>query len=57
VPDNLGEALEALAEDKKLGAAVGELLIGNHIGIKEGEIRRVAALEGDAVRDYYIYYV
>lgn len=57
VPDNLAEALKALAEDKKLGAAVGELLVGNHIGIKEGEIRRVAALEGDAVRDYYIYYV
>lgn len=57
VPDNLGEALKALAEDKTLGAAVGELLVGNHIGVKEGEIRRVAALEGDAVRDYYIYYV
>jgi glutamine synthetase len=57
VPDNLGEALKALAEDKALTAAVGELLVGNHIGIKEGEIRRVAALEGDAVRDYYIYYI
>jgi glutamine synthetase len=57
VPDNLGEALKALAEDKKITAAVGELLVANHIGIKEGEIRRVAALEGDAVRDYYIYYV
>jgi glutamine synthetase len=57
VPDNLGEALKALAEDKKITAAVGELLVANHIGIKEGEIRRVATLEGDAVRDYYIYYV
>ena len=57
VPDNLGEALKALAEDKKITAAVGELLVANHIGIKEGEIRRVAALEGDSVRDYYIYYV
>ncbi|QEX23023.1 glutamine synthetase [Hypericibacter adhaerens] len=57
VPDNLGEALKALAEDKKLVAAVGELLVGNHIGIKQGEIGIVAALEGDAVRDYYLYYV
>jgi glutamine synthetase len=57
VPDNLGDALKALAEDKPLVAAIGELLVGNHIGIKEGEIKRTAGLEGDALRDYYIHYV
>jgi len=57
VPDNLAEALRALADDKPFVAAMGELLVGNHIGIKEGEIKRTAGLEGDALRDYYIHYV
>jgi glutamine synthetase len=38
-------------------SAVGELLVANHIGIKELELERTAALEGDALRDYYIHYV
>ena len=57
VPDNLAEALKALADDKPFVAAMGELLVGNHIGIKEGEIKRTSGLEGDALRDYYIHYV
>jgi glutamine synthetase len=57
VPDTLGEALKALAADEALVEAVGPLLVANHIAIKETEIERVAGLEGDALRDYYIYYV
>jgi len=57
VPDSLAEALKELAADKPLVAAVGELLVANHIGIKECELERTAKLEGDALRDYYIYYV
>ena len=56
-PESLPEALQALAADTKLVAAVGELLVQNHIGIKEVEIQKTAALEGDALRDYYIHYV
>ena len=51
------EALQALAADTKLVAAVGELLVQNHVAIKEVEIQKTAALEGDALRDYYIHYV
>ena len=56
-PETLPEALQALAADTKLVAAVGELLVQNHIAIKEVEIQKTAALEGDALRDYYIHYV
>ncbi|MBW8760963.1 MAG: hypothetical protein JF592_00015 [Microbacterium sp.] len=38
-------------------SAVGELPVANHIGIKELELERTAALEGDALRDYTIHYV
>jgi glutamine synthetase len=57
VPDSLAEALKELAADKPLVAGIGELLVANHIGIKELELERTAKLEGDALRDYYIYYV
>jgi glutamine synthetase len=56
-PDSLAEALKLLAEDTALTNAVGDLLVANHIGIKEAEIAKTAALEGDALRDYYIHYV
>jgi glutamine synthetase len=56
-PDSLAEALKLLAEDTALINAVGDLLVANHIGIKEAEIAKTAALQGDALRDYYIHYV
>lgn len=56
-PDSLAAALKELAADTALVSAVGELLVANHIGIKELELERTAALEGDALRDYYIHYV
>ena len=40
------------AVDQPLVSAVGELPVANHIGIKEAERERTAAL-----RDYYIHYV
>jgi len=57
VPENLAAALQALAADDKLVSAIGKTLIENHIFVKENELRRTAALEGDALRDFYIYYV
>ena len=53
----MAEALQALTADTKLVAAVGELLVQNHVAIKEVEIQKTTALEGDALRDYYIHYV
>jgi hypothetical protein len=46
-----------LAADQPLVSAVGELLVANHIGIKELDLERTAALEVDAQRAYYIHYV
>jgi|GEM_PF-6678583 len=50
-------ALDALVADQVLVAAVGPELVENHVFIKRHEIDRVGALEGDAKRDYYIYYI
>ena len=57
VAGTLGEALDALAADTALSAAIGETLVANHIDIKRNEIEKTATLEGDALRDFYIYYV
>jgi glutamine synthetase len=57
VPDDLGAALQALAADGKLVSAIGKTLVENHIFVKENELRKTAALAGDALRDFYIYYV
>ncbi len=56
-PESLSAALQALLADGKLVAAVGEQLVSNHVFIKESEIEKTAALEGDALRDYYIHFV
>jgi glutamine synthetase len=56
-PEDLAAALEALAADEKLVAAVGEALVENHIFVKRHEIEKTASLEGDSLRDFYIYYV
>jgi len=57
VPDSLAAALDALAADHKLVAAVGTALVENHIFVKRHEIEKTASLEGDSLRDFYIYYV
>ncbi|HSY87197.1 MAG TPA: glutamine synthetase family protein [Verrucomicrobiae bacterium] len=56
-PDSLAAALEALAADHELVAAVGAALVENHIFVKRHEIEKTASLEGDSLRDFYIYYV
>ena len=57
VPDTLGGALDALEADGALMDAVGRLLCENHIFIKRDEIEKTAALEGEALRDFYIHYI
>ena len=38
-------------------AAVGQGLCDNHIFMKRAEVDKIAALEGDALRDFYVWYV
>jgi glutamine synthetase len=57
VAETLGGALDALVADKALVQAVGQGLVDNHVFIKQHEVERVGALEGDARRDYYINYI
>jgi glutamine synthetase len=53
----LGEALDALEADRAFAAAMGDVLVSHHVAIKRAEIRETAALEGEALRDYYIDFI
>lgn len=55
--DNLADALDDLAADKPLAAAVGQVYCDHHIHMKRSEVEKTAALEGDALRDWYIWFV
>ncbi|GAB1361551.1 hypothetical protein MASR1M32_07870 [Rhodobacter sp.] len=54
---SLSEALDDLAADTALTAAVGQGLVDNHIFMKRAEVEKTANLEGDALRDWYIWYL
>ena len=57
VAADLGGAIDALEADTALVQAVGEGLVANHVGMKRHEITRTAALDDQALRDYYIRYI
>lgn len=57
VAASLTEAIDDLAADTALSAAVGQGLVDNHIFMKRAEVEKTAALEGDALRDWYIWYL
>ena len=57
VSENLTGALNALVADEALVKAVGQGLVDNHVFVKHHEVERVAGLEGDALRDYYIHFI
>ena len=57
VAASLTEAIDDLAADTALCAAVGQGLVDNHIFMKRAEVEKTAALEGDALRDWYIWYL
>ena len=57
VAENLAGAVDALEADAPLMDAVGRQLCNNHIFIKRDEIIKTAALEGDALRDFYIHFI
>jgi glutamine synthetase len=57
VASSLAEAMDDLATDKALGDAVGRMLTEHHIFMKRAEVTKTAGLEGDALRDFYVWYV
>jgi glutamine synthetase len=56
-PDNLSEAMDELEKDTALCEAVGQVLCDNQIFMKRAEVEKTKALEGDALRDFYINYI
>ena len=54
---SLTEAVDDLAVDTALSKAVGQDLVDHHIFMKRAEVEKTASLEGDALRDWYIWYL
>ena len=57
VAASLSEAMDDLEADTVLAAALGRELVEHHVFMKRIEVDKTAGLEGDALRDYYIWYV
>lgn len=57
VGENLSAALDDLAADTAFTGAVGQLFCDHHIHMKRVEVDKTAGLEGDALRDWYIWFV
>lgn len=55
--DDLKAATADLAADIALGNAVGAELVANHVWMKEKEAKKTRDLEGDALRDFYVWFV
>jgi len=54
---DLKQAMNDLESDAPLCAAVGQLLVDNHVYMKRKEVKKTRDLEGDQLRDFYVYYV
>ena len=54
---DLTGAIDDLVADTGLCAAVGAELCENHIFMKRAEVGKTAGLEGDALRNFYIWYI
>lgn len=54
---DLAGAVADLEADRYLAEAVGAELVANHAFMKSQEVEKTAALEGDALRDFYVYFV
>lgn len=57
VAASLSEAMDDLEADTVLAAALGKELVEHQVFMKRIEVEKTAGLEGDALRDYYIWYV
>ncbi|MFT5113845.1 MAG: glutamine synthetase [Parasphingorhabdus sp.] len=55
--ENLSASLDALQQDTVLMDTVGRTLCESHIFVKRDEIEKTSELEGDGLRDFYIYYI
>jgi glutamine synthetase len=54
---DLKGAVADLERDTALTEAVGSELCANHIYMKQKEVRKTKDLEGEALRDFYVYFV
>ncbi|MFC3182080.1 glutamine synthetase [Cypionkella sinensis] len=54
---SLAEALDDLQSDTALSNALGAGLVENHLYMKRTEVEKTAALDPDALRDWYIWYL
>ncbi|SDO22743.1 glutamine synthetase [Lutimaribacter pacificus] len=54
---DLKGAVADLKADSALQAAVGQLLCDNHIFMKEKEVKKTRDLEGDQLRDFYVWFI
>jgi len=57
VAASLSEAMDDLQADTALGDALGRELTDHHIFMKRIEVTKTEGLDGDALRDYYIWFV
>jgi glutamine synthetase len=57
VAGSLAEALDDLEADTALCAAVGAGLVENHLYMKRAEVEKTRGLEGEALRDWYVWYL
>lgn len=55
--DSLAGAIADLEADTALVQAVGAELVANHAFMKHAEVEKVAALDGEALRDFYIHVI
>ena len=57
VADDLKGAVADLDADAALVEAVGAELVANHVYMKQKEAKKTRDLEGDALRDFYVWFV
>jgi len=55
--DDLKGAVADLEADAALADAVGTELVANHVYMKQKEAKKTRDLEGDALRDFYVWFV
>ena len=56
VAADLRRAMDDLEADRALAEAVGAGLVENHVFMKRKEVKKTRDLEGDALRDFYVYF-
>jgi len=54
---DLKKAVDDLEADTALSSAVGKVLVDNHVFMKRKEVKKTRDLEGDQLRDFYVYFV